>query len=129
MLTFTDSISELSGEKFELLLKLTKDSFRIQEKNEYDYLLIFILKYRIPLFFQASELPLYFLKAYDHIGYCPQFDAIIGEMTGQETLQMFARLRGVRECDVMQMIDSVIHAVALDKYRNNLIKTYRLALI
>ncbi|VBB26539.1 unnamed protein product [Acanthocheilonema viteae] len=64
-------------------------------------------------------------KAYDHVGYCPQFDAIIDEMTGQETLQMFARLRGVRECDVMGIIDSIIHAVALNKYRNNLIKTYR----
>ncbi|CAG9536981.1 unnamed protein product [Cercopithifilaria johnstoni] len=64
-------------------------------------------------------------KAYDHIGYCPQFDAIIDEMTGQETLQMFARLRGVRECDVMRIIDSMIHAIALDKYRNNMIKTYR----
>lgn len=48
-------------------------------------------------------------------------------MTGQETLQMFARLRGVRECDITRIIDSVIHAVELDKYRNNLIKTYRLA--
>lgn len=29
------------------------------------------------------------------IGYCPQFDALIGEMTGRETLEMFCRLRGV----------------------------------
>ncbi|VDM91870.1 unnamed protein product, partial [Onchocerca ochengi] len=63
-------------------------------------------------------------KAYDHIGYCPQFDAVIGEMTGQETLHMFARLRGVRECDLTQITNSMIHALALDKYKNNLIKTY-----
>ena len=28
------------------------------------------------------------------IGYCPQFDSIIGEMTGREMLTLFARLRG-----------------------------------
>ncbi|KAM3716219.1 ATP-binding cassette sub-family A member [Dirofilaria immitis] len=37
------------------------------------------------------------IQAYGHIGYGPQFD--IGEMTGQETLRMFAQLRGIRECD------------------------------
>lgn len=30
------------------------------------------------------------------IGYCPQFDALIEDMTGRETLEMFAKLRGVR---------------------------------
>ena len=28
------------------------------------------------------------------IGYCPQFDSIIGVMTGREMLRLFARLRG-----------------------------------
>lgn len=30
------------------------------------------------------------------IGYCPQFDALIGEMTGRETLRMYCALRGIR---------------------------------
>lgn len=30
------------------------------------------------------------------IGYCPQFDALIEDLTGRETLEMFALLRGVR---------------------------------
>ena len=29
------------------------------------------------------------------IGYCPQFDSIIGVMTGREMLRLFARLRGI----------------------------------
>ena len=28
------------------------------------------------------------------IGYCPQFDSIIEDMTGREMLRLFARLRG-----------------------------------
>lgn len=34
------------------------------------------------------------------IGYCPQFDALIEDMTGRETLEMFALLRGVRRRDI-----------------------------
>lgn len=30
-----------------------------------------------------------------NIGYCPQFDGIVGVLTGREMLQLFARLRGL----------------------------------
>ncbi|KHJ96347.1 ABC transporter, ATP-binding protein, partial [Oesophagostomum dentatum] len=35
------------------------------------------------------------IKAGRDLGYCPQFDAVIKEMTGEETLYMFARIRGI----------------------------------
>ncbi len=35
-----------------------------------------------------------------HLGYCPQFDAIFPLLTGREHLYFFARLRGVPEKDV-----------------------------
>ena len=34
------------------------------------------------------------------IGYCPQFDSIIGDMTGREMLRLFARLRGSLHTDL-----------------------------
>lgn len=34
------------------------------------------------------------------IGYCPQFDALIEDLTGRETLEMFALLRGVPHEDI-----------------------------
>lgn len=34
------------------------------------------------------------------IGYCPQFDALIDDLTGAETLDIFARLRGIRPEDI-----------------------------
>lgn len=34
------------------------------------------------------------------IGYCPQFDALIEDLTGRETLEMFALLRGVRRNEI-----------------------------
>ncbi|KAJ0177200.1 hypothetical protein K1T71_007209 [Dendrolimus kikuchii] len=38
-----------------------------------------------------SDLP----KVYENIGYCPQFDALFGELTGRETLQLFSLMRGL----------------------------------
>ncbi|CAG5059697.1 unnamed protein product, partial [Parnassius apollo] len=34
-------------------------------------------------------------KVYENIGYCPQFDAVFGELTGRETLRLFSLLRGL----------------------------------
>ena len=34
------------------------------------------------------------------IGYCPQFDSIIGDMTGREMLRLFARLRGTLDTNL-----------------------------
>lgn len=39
-------------------------------------------------------------KVHKIIGYCPQFDALLDEMTGRETLEMFCRLRGVPSRDI-----------------------------
>lgn len=39
-------------------------------------------------------------KVHQIIGYCPQFDALIEELTGRETLQMFCMLRGIPKRDI-----------------------------
>jgi ATP-binding cassette subfamily A (ABC1) protein 3 len=40
-----------------------------------------------------------------NIGYCPQFDAIIGALTGREMLQLFCYLRGVPSREIKGEID------------------------
>nr|QBP34375.1 ATP-binding cassette sub-family A2 [Trichoplusia ni] len=35
-------------------------------------------------------------RVHENIGYCPQFDALFGELTGRETLRMFSLMRGLR---------------------------------
>lgn len=37
------------------------------------------------------------------IGYCPQFDALIEDLTGSETIEIFALLRGVRPNDIPEL--------------------------
>uniref|UniRef100_H2Z852 ABC transporter domain-containing protein n=1 Tax=Ciona savignyi TaxID=51511 RepID=H2Z852_CIOSA len=42
--------------------------------------------------------------AQQRMGYCPQFDALIDQMTGAETLRMYARLRGVPEDEIQACV-------------------------
>lgn len=39
-------------------------------------------------------------EVYKRIGYCPQFDAILEDLTGRETLRMYCLLRGFPEKDI-----------------------------
>ncbi|CAL8074946.1 unnamed protein product [Orchesella dallaii] len=62
-------------------------------------------------------------KAHQMLGYCPQFDGLIGEMTGRETIRMFARLRGIREKDIGVLINELSERLLftphIDKHVDN----------
>ncbi|GBP54709.1 ATP-binding cassette sub-family A member 3 [Eumeta japonica] len=45
---------------------------------------------------QGHSVKTHIRRVHEHIGYCPQFDAIFEELTGRETLQLFGLLRGLR---------------------------------
>ena len=51
-------------------------------------------------------------------GYCPQFDALIDQLTVRETLFMYARLRGINESSMAAVIDNLISTVMLSKHYN-----------
>ena len=59
-----------------------------------------------------------------HIGYCPQFDALSPSMTGRETLTMYARLRGVPPKDVAPMVQRSIERLALARHADARAMTY-----
>ena len=50
------------------------------------------------------------------VGYCPQFDALIDQMTVRETLWMYARLRGIHRPDIGRMVEKMIDQLTLRKY-------------
>uniref|UniRef100_A0AC35F4C1 ABC transporter domain-containing protein n=1 Tax=Panagrolaimus sp. PS1159 TaxID=55785 RepID=A0AC35F4C1_9BILA len=60
----------------------------------------------------------------ERIGYCPQYDAIIKEMSGEETLYMFARIRGIHENQIPTVVNSIIDAIGIGIYAKRQIKTY-----
>lgn len=60
-----------------------------------------------------------------HVGYCPQFDALLGYMTGREMLIMYARLRGIPEHHISACVEQILDDLLMYMYANKLVKTYR----
>ncbi|OQV15717.1 ATP-binding cassette sub-family A member 1 [Hypsibius exemplaris] len=57
-------------------------------------------------------------RARQHVGYCPQFDAINELLTGREHLQFYARIHGIPEKYVRKAADRGIHRLQLSAYAN-----------
>jgi ATP-binding cassette, subfamily A (ABC1), member 3 len=64
-------------------------------------------------------------EAQKHFGYCPQFDALIDQLTVYETLFMYARLRGIAESSIDKNIDSIINLAMLQKHQKKQAGTLR----
>ncbi|XP_013411172.1 ATP-binding cassette sub-family A member 3 isoform X2 [Lingula anatina] len=58
------------------------------------------------------------------LGYCPQFDALLDQMTGRETLFMFARLRGVVEAQIPSVVQNLMSTLLLEEHADKLVKDY-----
>nr|XP_033770036.1 ATP-binding cassette sub-family A member 3 [Geotrypetes seraphini]XP_033770037.1 ATP-binding cassette sub-family A member 3 [Geotrypetes seraphini]XP_033770038.1 ATP-binding cassette sub-family A member 3 [Geotrypetes seraphini] len=63
-------------------------------------------------------------KVQQRIGYCPQFDALLDHMTGRETLNMYARLRGIPEKYMGSCVEYMLRGLLLEPYADKLIRTY-----
>nr|CAB3219611.1 ATP-binding cassette sub-family A member 3-like [Phallusia mammillata] len=63
-------------------------------------------------------------KVQQRMGYCPQFDGLIEQMTGAETLRMFARLRGVPEIDIPACVESLGGILHFEQYLDKTCGTY-----
>ncbi|OWF51666.1 ATP-binding cassette sub-family A member 3-like [Mizuhopecten yessoensis] len=59
-----------------------------------------------------------------NLGYCPQFDALIDQMTGRETLTMYARLRGVPEEQIKTTVNDLIDTMMLRKHADKSCEVY-----
>lgn len=63
------------------------------------------------------------------MGYCPQFDALIDQMSVKETLTMYARIRGVTEDDIVKVVDLHIKKLVLEEHVDKLTAKLRYVLI
>ena len=61
-----------------------------------------------------------YLQVQKRLGYCPQFDALIEQMTVVETLTMYARLRGVQESQIQTVIKSLMDGLLLNDFASKL---------
>ncbi|XP_058837014.1 phospholipid-transporting ATPase ABCA3-like isoform X2 [Topomyia yanbarensis] len=63
-------------------------------------------------------------RVHQHIGYCPQFDALLEDLTGRETLKLFAMLRGVRNVELNSVSITLAEELNFTKHIDKRIKAY-----
>lgn len=59
-----------------------------------------------------------------YVGFCPQVDDLLGGMSGQEMLELFCALRGVRSEQRASLIALIVTLADLEPYADKLISTY-----
>jgi ABC-type multidrug transport system ATPase subunit len=64
------------------------------------------------------------LKVRRLIGYCPQFDAIFGLLTAREHLEFYARIKQVKEENLKEIVDGMIHYLSLEEHADRPAGTY-----
>tara|TARA_B110000971_G_C19948146_1_gene472012 strand:- start:433 stop:1254 length:822 start_codon:yes stop_codon:yes gene_type:complete len=58
------------------------------------------------------------------IGFCPQFDALVGLMNSFETLTMFGRIKGIPEEDLEPLVNSLVSCIGLSRHAHKMSCTY-----
>jgi len=66
-----------------------------------------------------------FVQVQRRIGYCPQFDALIDQMTSRETLYMYGRLRGVKDNQLNQASQDLMDLLLLTPHADKMVKDCR----
>ena len=64
------------------------------------------------------------LAALRRFGYCPQFDALLEQLTGKETLRMYSRLRGVPEEKIEGLIVQILKLVGIEIHAEKQVRGY-----
>ncbi|KJE92513.1 ATP-binding cassette transporter subfamily A [Capsaspora owczarzaki ATCC 30864] len=64
------------------------------------------------------------LDARRRIGYCPQFDGILDNLTGTEVLSLYARLRGLDERDIPRIVKAWVDKLELTRFAERPCGTY-----
>ncbi|KAL4712265.1 hypothetical protein ACJJTC_004027 [Scirpophaga incertulas] len=63
-------------------------------------------------------------QIHKNIGYCPQFDAVFGELTGRESLKLFGQLRGLRSKHAAARTAALAHALGFTKHLDKRVHQY-----
>lgn len=63
-------------------------------------------------------------KAQQEIGYCGQFDALLDDLTGEETLAFYARCRGIRERKIRGEIEEMGRLLYFSEHLKKLVGDY-----
>jgi len=73
---------------------------------------------------QGLNLETHMGQVYRRIGYCPQFDALIDNVTGREMLRIFCLLRGVPKQNIKPMSEELAKSFGFMKHIDKKTVTY-----
>eukprot|EP01135_Chromosphaera_perkinsii_P011449 Nk52_evm25s2402 gene=Nk52_evmTU25s2402 len=59
-----------------------------------------------------------------HVGYCPQFDALIETLTGRELLKLYGRMRGIKGESLNYVVNETLEHMGLTVYADKLCGSY-----
>ncbi|XP_032594289.1 phospholipid-transporting ATPase ABCA3 isoform X2 [Drosophila grimshawi] len=65
---------------------------------------------------QGLNLQMEMNNIYEKIGYCPQFDALLDDLTGREVLKIFCLLRGVQPSRIKQLSEDLAKSFGFMKH-------------
>ena len=63
------------------------------------------------------------------MGYCPQFDALDPLLSGRETLEFYARIRGIHESEIKDVANWAISRLSLTRYADKVKKLKNMKMI
>src|SRR5699024_4781301 len=63
-------------------------------------------------------------RVLQEIGYCPQFDAMLDDLSGRETLTLYGRLRGIDEPEIERQIDELSRLLYFEAHLDKLVRHY-----
>ncbi|GBM36355.1 ATP-binding cassette sub-family A member 3 [Araneus ventricosus] len=75
-------------------------------------------------FIQSYSLIGDFRKFRSHIGYCPEVDSLVDDLTGREMLMLFGQLRGLRGYDLQNKVNELIQSMGLTNCADELTQFY-----
>lgn len=75
-------------------------------------------------FLRSLSLKTYMAKLYKYIGYCPQFDGLLDDLTGTETLYIYALMRGVRYGDIAMIIETLADDLNIFQHMKKRVKEF-----
>lgn len=61
-------------------------------------------------------------KVHKHIGYCPQFEALLVDLTGRETLKFYSLLRGIPLDEIDDIVKKLTTELGFYKHLDKKIK-------
>lgn len=75
-------------------------------------------------FIHGFDLKSQISKVYQKIGYCPQFDALLPDLSGYETMKIFCLLRGIPNSEIDEVISTFSKELGFEKHLKKKVENF-----